>query len=172
MTLIRTAHKASCSNHWGKSNGENNGPPRKAWHGSSSPSHTSCHSFFSWFVRDYLPQTTYMDSISQSPVRNDMVGETMVSSVKVAEETNQGCSICCCTSIFPVGDIIEEALVFLHEFVQWMKNSQQGADSVQQCYHNQTLLHVWWTHSHLPSFIRILRIVLVPSQQQESGRSA
>ena len=47
--------------------------------------------FFSRFVRDDLPQTmiAYMDPISLPPTRNDVVRETMVRSLKVADETNQ-----------------------------------------------------------------------------------
>ena len=46
--------------------------------------------FFSQFVEDSLPQTviTYMDPIAQPPTRNDVVRETMVRLVKVAEETS------------------------------------------------------------------------------------
>ena len=47
--------------------------------------------FFSQFVKDELPRTAiaYMDPISHPPTRNDVVQETMVRSVKVAQETNQ-----------------------------------------------------------------------------------
>ena len=47
--------------------------------------------FFSRFVRDDLPQTmiAYMDPILLPPTRNDVVRETMVRSLKVADETNQ-----------------------------------------------------------------------------------
>lgn len=45
--------------------------------------------FFSKFVNDPLPLTVigYMDPISQSPTRNDVVRETMVRSMTVAHET-------------------------------------------------------------------------------------
>ena len=36
-----------------------------------------------------LPLRTYMDLISLPPTRNDVVQETIVCSVKVAQETNQ-----------------------------------------------------------------------------------
>ncbi|KAJ8024334.1 hypothetical protein HOLleu_37052 [Holothuria leucospilota] len=45
--------------------------------------------FYSSFVHDPLPVTitAYMDPISQSPTRNDVVHETMLRSLRVAEET-------------------------------------------------------------------------------------
>lgn len=51
--------------------------------------------FFSKFVTDELPRATiaYMDPISLPPTRNDVVQETMVRSVKVAQETNQGYAV-------------------------------------------------------------------------------
>ena len=51
--------------------------------------------FFSQFVEDSLPQTviTYMDPIAQPPTRNDVERETMVRSVKDAEETSQGYTV-------------------------------------------------------------------------------
>ncbi len=51
--------------------------------------------FYSQFVKDELPRTTiaYMDPISLPPTRNDVVQETMVRSVKVAQETNQGYAV-------------------------------------------------------------------------------
>ena len=51
--------------------------------------------FFSRFVTDCLPQTviTYMDPISQPPTRNDVVQETMVRSLKVANETKQSYAV-------------------------------------------------------------------------------
>lgn len=46
--------------------------------------------FFSRFVDDPLPVSiiTYMDPISHSPTRNDVVHETMLRSLRVAEEAN------------------------------------------------------------------------------------
>ena len=51
--------------------------------------------FFSQFVIDKLPKTSiaYMDPISLPPTRNDVVQETMVRSVKVAQETRQGYAV-------------------------------------------------------------------------------
>ncbi len=51
--------------------------------------------FFSQFVTDNLPRTiiAYMDPISLPPTRSDVVRETMVRSVKVAQETNQGYAV-------------------------------------------------------------------------------
>ena len=64
------------------------------FHMASSVLHTEVPLFtgyFSQFVKDELPRTTiaYMDPISLPPTRNDVVQETMVRSVKVAQETNQ-----------------------------------------------------------------------------------
>lgn len=51
--------------------------------------------FFSRFVKDDLPLTviTYMDPISPPPTRNDVVQETMVRTLKVAEETDQNYAV-------------------------------------------------------------------------------
>lgn len=47
------------------------------------------------FVSDKLPRTTiaYMDPIAQPPTRNDVVQETMVRTLKVTEESNQGYAV-------------------------------------------------------------------------------